>query len=97
MIPLAHASVRARRVLLAAGAAVVAMVTASTTAGAGLDSLCDLAVMFLCSFIPIAPDLDSDVDLTQQLPLADPALPSADNDHSGAIRTPIFDGGRCPG
>jgi hypothetical protein len=45
---------------------------------------CQLAVTFLCKFMPIAPDLDHDIDLTQgaatvngrsmpQLPAAGPA------------------------
>lgn len=29
---------------------------------------CQLAVSFLCRFVPVAPELDGDVDLTQQLP-----------------------------
>lgn len=32
------------------------------------DDPCGLAVSFLCRFMPIAPDLDGDVDLTTPLP-----------------------------
>ena len=39
------------------------------------DNPCELAVTFLCQFVPIAPNLEDDVDLTQQLPPADPAAP----------------------
>jgi hypothetical protein len=37
------------------------------------DDPCGLAVSFFCRFIPIAPDLDGDVDLTKHMPPADPA------------------------
>jgi hypothetical protein len=40
---------------------------------------CGLAVTFLCRFIPIAPELEGDVDLTKQLPPADPAAPLPDS------------------
>lgn len=30
------------------------------------DDPCQLAVNFLCKFVPIAPDLDHDIDLTQK-------------------------------
>jgi len=43
-------------------------------AGAGpVDDPCQLAVVFVCRLLPIAPDLEGDVDLTTQLPPADPA------------------------
>jgi hypothetical protein len=44
------------------------------------DSPCDLAVSFFCRFVPIAPDLDGDVDLSTQLPPAPPdeSLPPVD-------------------
>jgi len=38
------------------------------------DNPCQLAVTFLCKFVPIAPDLEGDVDLTQQQPV-DPNAP----------------------
>lgn len=37
---------------------------------------CALAASFFCRFVPIAPDLEGDVDLTKQLPPADPAAPA---------------------
>jgi hypothetical protein len=43
------------------------------------DDPCGMAVSFLCRFIPIAPGLDGDVDLTKQLPAADPAAPLPDS------------------
>lgn len=52
----------------ATGAAVVAVVwIACPAAPAGADpggDPCQLAVTFLCKFMPIAPDLDGDLDLT---------------------------------
>jgi hypothetical protein len=45
-------------------------VPASADAG---DDPCALAVTFLCRFMPIAPDLDGDVDLTTAIPPAEPA------------------------
>ncbi len=36
---------------------------------------CDLALSFVCNMIPMAPELDHDVDLTQQLPPVDPNAP----------------------
>lgn len=36
---------------------------------------CDLALSFICNIIPMAPELDHDVDLTQQLPPEDPNAP----------------------
>jgi hypothetical protein len=38
------------------------------------DNPCDLAVNFLCRFVPVAPDLDHDIDVTQQQPV-DPNAP----------------------
>lgn len=76
-------------------AAVSALATAVFLAGpAGAepgDNPCDLAVTFLCKFVPIAPDLEGDVDLTQQLPPVDPnaplpeSLPPADPCAAGCI------------
>jgi hypothetical protein len=52
---------------------------------------CGLAVTFICRLIPMAPELDGDVDLTQQLPPADAAtvpaesLPPADICGNGCV------------
>jgi hypothetical protein len=43
------------------------------------DDPCGLAVSFFCRFVPIAPELDGDVDLTTQVPPADPAAPPPDS------------------
>ena len=79
------------RTLVAAVGALVAGVLFATPANAEPDNPCDLAINFLCRFIPVAPDLDHDLDLTQQPPPADPnapppdSLPPADPCASGCI------------
>jgi hypothetical protein len=58
---------------------VVAGSTAPATAMADpADDPCGLAVSLLCRFVPVAPELDGDVDLTKQQPPADPADPAPD-------------------
>jgi hypothetical protein len=39
------------------------------------DNPCEFAVNYFCRFIPIAPDLEGDIDLTQQQPPVDPNAP----------------------
>jgi hypothetical protein len=36
---------------------------------------CELALTFLCNMLPVAPELDHNLDLTQHLPPADPNSP----------------------
>ena len=73
-------------VVSAFGAAVFLAVPASAEPG---DNPCELAVTFLCKFVPIAPHLEGDIDLTQQLPPADgpppESLPPADICAAGCI------------
>jgi hypothetical protein len=61
--------------VIAAAAALGAglLLAAPATAEPG-DNPCELAISFLCKFVPIAPELDHDVDLTQQQPV-DPNTP----------------------
>jgi hypothetical protein len=55
------------------------------------DDPCGLAMSFFCRFVPMAPELDGDVDLTTQPPPADPAvlppdsLPPADICAKGCV------------
>ena len=42
------------------------------------DDPCELAISYFCKFMPIAPDLDHDIDLTQQHPV-DPNAPPLDS------------------
>ena len=64
-----------KRTAIAAAAALTAglLLAVPATAGPG-DNPCELAINFLCRFVPIAPDLDHDVDLTQLQPI-DPNAP----------------------
>jgi hypothetical protein len=64
-----------KRTAIAAAAVLTAglLLAAPATADPG-DNPCELAITFLCRFVPIAPDLDHDIDLTQQQPV-DPNAP----------------------
>jgi hypothetical protein len=80
-----------RRTVIAAAAALMAglLLAAPATADPG-DNPCELAISFVCRFVPIAPDLDDDIDLTQPQPI-DPnapppeSLPVADPCAAGCI------------
>jgi len=63
-----------RRVLIAAAAA-LALAAWCAPAAPAQPPPCEFALSFVCNIIPMAPDLDHDVDLTQQLPPADPNAP----------------------
>jgi hypothetical protein len=60
-------------------AALVSMLAAAVMlagpASAEPGNPCELAINFLCRFVPIAPELDHDIDLTQQSPPVDPSAP----------------------
>jgi hypothetical protein len=43
------------------------------------DDPCSLALSYICRIVPIAPELDGDVDLTKRQPPADPAVPAPDS------------------
>jgi hypothetical protein len=66
-----------RTLLVAVAIAVIGIGLSGGPASAATDNPCDLAVSFFCRFVPIAPDLDGDIDLSTQLPPAPPdeALP----------------------
>jgi hypothetical protein len=64
-----------KRMVFAAAATLAAGVILATPASAEPDgNPCEIAINYLCRFIPIAPDLEADVDLTQQQPV-DPNAP----------------------
>jgi hypothetical protein len=66
-----------RTAIAAAGALTAGLLLAAPAAPAAADTgdnPCELAVNFFCKFVPIAPDLEDDVDLTQQQPV-DPNAP----------------------
>jgi hypothetical protein len=64
-----------KRTVLAAATALAAgtlfAVPASADPG---DNPCEFAINYFCKFMPIAPDLEGDIDLTQQQPV-DPNAP----------------------
>ena len=80
-----------KRTAIAAAAVLTAglLLAAPANADPG-DNPCELAISFVCRFVPIAPDLDDDIDLTQQQavdPNAPPpeSLPVADPCAAGCI------------
>ena len=65
-----------RRPVIAAAAALAAGVYLATPTSANPgDNPCEFAINYFCKFIPIAPDLEGDVDLTTDQPPADPNAP----------------------
>ena len=73
-----------KRTLIAAATAVTAGLLLAAPANAGPnDSPCELAISYFCRFVPVAPDLDHDLDLTQQQQV-DPNAPPPDS-------LPVFD------
>jgi hypothetical protein len=69
-----------KRTLIAAAAALAAgtLFTVPASAEPG-DNPCEFTINYVCKFIPIAPDLKRDVDLTKDQPLADPDAPQLDS------------------
>lgn len=61
---------------LAVGAAAIGLATPVNATPA--EDPCQLAVTFLCQFMPIAPHLEHDIDYTVDQPPVDPALPPVD-------------------
>jgi hypothetical protein len=56
----------------------ITLVSTAEAAPAGADPSddpCRLGLSPVCAFLPIAPDLDGDVDLTEQLPEANSPAP----------------------
>ena len=80
-----------KRALIIVTSAVAAAAVFATPANAEPgDNPCELAVTFLCRFVPVAPDLDHDIDMTQQQPVDSTApppesLPVADPCVAGCI------------
>ncbi len=60
------------------GAALVSTTEPTRASAAPGDDPCRLAVSFICAFVPVAPELDGDVDFTKQLPSVDLTAPPAD-------------------
>jgi hypothetical protein len=72
-----------RTAVVAAAALVAGMLLAGPADADPGDSPCELAISYFCKFVPIAPDLDHDLDVTQQQPV-DPSAPPPDS-------LPVFD------
>jgi hypothetical protein len=65
-----------KRTVIAAAAALAAGILLATPANAEPgDNPCEFAINYFCRFVPIAPDLEGDVDLTQLQPPVDPNAP----------------------
>jgi Spy/CpxP family protein refolding chaperone len=80
-----------KRTVIAAAAALAAATFVATPASADPgDNPCEFAINYFCKFIPMAPELEGDLDLTQQQPV-DPnapppeSLPVADPCAAGCI------------
>jgi hypothetical protein len=65
----------AAAVIAGTGVAAASLMPPAAAVADPADDPCSLAVSFLCHFMPMAPNLDGDVDLTNQQPPADPADP----------------------
>ena len=65
-----------KRAAIAAAAVLTAglLLAVPATADPG-DNPCELAISFVCRFVPIAPGFDHDIDLTQDQPVDPNALP----------------------
>jgi hypothetical protein len=59
-----------RRITLATAALLLAGGTLAAPAGAEPMPPCEFGLSFLCSMLPVAPDLEGDIDLTQDKPPA---------------------------
>jgi hypothetical protein len=70
----------ARRVAAVVGtASIMGVIPALPAAHAEpADVPCDLVISMLCRFLPVAPQVDTDVDLSTQVPPADPSAPAPD-------------------
>ncbi|MDT5052096.1 fibronectin-binding protein [Mycobacterium sp.] len=64
-----------RTVIGAAVALAAGVLMAAPAAAEPGNNPCEFAVSYICRFVPIAPDLEGDVDLTQQQPPVDPNAP----------------------
>lgn len=81
----------AKALITAAAMATTAVLSAVPASAQPGPPPCEFALSFICNVIPMAPDLDHNVDLTEQLPPADPnaplpeSLPVADPCAAGCI------------
>jgi hypothetical protein len=78
-----HTRLIRRVVIVIAGVLLTQTIMAVPSEADPSDDPCPLEMSFLCRFLPIAPELDGDVDLTKQLPSVDPAAPPQDSPPQG--------------
>ncbi|MGX9788380.1 fibronectin-binding protein [Mycobacterium sp. MMS18-G62] len=67
-----------KKAVIAAVGALTAGLLFAAPATAEPGNPCELAINFLCRFVPVAPELDHDIDLTQQQAV-DPNAPPPDS------------------
>jgi hypothetical protein len=65
----------AKALITGAALAVTAVFSAVPAGAQPGPPPCELALSFICSMIPMAPDLDHSIDLTEQQPPVDPNAP----------------------
>ena len=81
----------AKLFIASAGLVIAGSVLSAPAFSDSTEDPCALAVSFLCRFIPMAPKLDGDVDLTTQLPpveysaIPPESLPPADFCATGCV------------
>ena len=73
-------TVKTRAVIVALGVTAAALGAAAPASADPTDPPCPLEISLMCRFLPIAPDLDHDIDLTQDSAVIDghplPQMPS---------------------
>jgi hypothetical protein len=67
-----------KKTVIVAAAAAAGLFLATPASAEPGDSPCEFAINYFCKFMPIAPDLEGDIDLTQQQPV-DPNAPPAES------------------
>jgi hypothetical protein len=82
MLERRDAMITLKRMVITAASVIAMSFGMAAPAGAAPGDPCQLAVTLLCRFVPIAPDLDHDIDLTKDPGTLNgqslPAMPSAD-------------------
>jgi hypothetical protein len=74
-----RASLAVKALVIAIGVVGAQLATANPAAADPTDDPCSLALSFICRLVPVAPNLEGDVDLTKQQPPVDPADPAPDS------------------
>ena len=86
-----------KSVIVAFGFVAVALGTSVPASAAPVDDPCSLGVTMLCRFLPIAPGLDHDIDLTKDAGAVDgevlPQMPQPSQDAQEPGSFPVCDNG----